>query len=98
MKRIALISAATLFVGCASVTDVVSTGSDTYMVASQGVIGNGSGAAQLAAAFKAAGTYCNARGEQMQSIRSDQTEPFFGRAPSGKVEFRCVKTGDALHK
>lgn len=84
--------------GCASVTDVVSTGPDTHMVASQGVVGNGSGASQKAAALQAADSYCKARGEQMRVIRSEQTEPFFGRAPSGQVEFRCLGPGGSAHQ
>ena len=80
-----------LLTACASVSNVVATGPGTYMVAAHGIDGNGSGAAQKAIAFEAANSYCKARGEQMVAIHSEMTEPFFGRAPSAEVEFRCVK-------
>ena len=84
---------ATTFVitACASVSDVVSTGDGAHMVASHGVDGNGSGAAQKVIALQAANNYCNTRSEQMQLIHAEQTEPFFGRAPSAQVDFRCIK-------
>lgn len=84
--------------GCAGVTPVVPTGPDTYMVASQGVIGNGSGATQKVAAFQAADSYCKSRGEQMLAIHSQESDPLYGRAPSGQVEFRCLKAGDPALK
>lgn len=75
--------------GCASVSDVVPTGPDTFMVAAHGIDGNGSGAAQKAIALKAANAYCQARAKQMQVVRVDSVEPFFGRPPSADVQFRC---------
>lgn len=60
------------------------------MVASQGVVGNGSGAAQKADALKAANAYCSARAKQLSVIDAKTVEPFFGRAPSAEITFRCV--------
>lgn len=91
MKIIILVSITTLATGCASVTDVVSTGPGTYLVASQGVIGNGSGAMQKVTAIQRAEAYCRTRDAQLKIIKSDQSEPMFGRAPSGQVEFSCEK-------
>lgn len=91
MKIIYLAVASFLLTACTTVTDVVSTGPGTYLVASQGVIGNGSGAAQKVAAVQRADAYCKARGEPMIIIRSDQSEPMFGRAQSGQVDFHCAK-------
>jgi glycerol-3-phosphate cytidylyltransferase-like family protein len=78
-----------LIAGCASVSDVVPTGPDTFMVAAHGIDGNGSGAAQKAIALKAANAYCQARTKQMQVVRIESVEPFFGRPPSADVQFRC---------
>lgn len=75
--------------GCAAVSDVVATGADTYMVASQGVVGNGSGATQKADALKAANAYCAAKAKQVRVLDSKTVEPFFGRPPSAEVTFRC---------
>lgn len=88
MRKITL-GFAVLLAGCAGVTDVVSAGPDTYMIASQGIAGNGSGASQKIAALQGADNYCKARGKNMHVIHSEQSEPMFGRAPSAQVEFSC---------
>lgn len=76
--------------GCASVSDVAPAGGDMFMVASQGVVGNGSGAAQKAAALQKASAHCESRGKRLEVLDAKTTEPFFGRAPSADVTFRCV--------
>lgn len=75
--------------GCANVSDVVPTGPGTYMLVSNGIAGNGSGAAQLANAIQKAGNFCSSQRKQMKIIHSGQIEPMFGRAPSGQVDFSC---------
>ncbi|WP_293604950.1 hypothetical protein [Polaromonas sp. UBA4122] len=79
------------FAGCAGVTDVVSTGPDTYMVASHGTMGWSSGGAQKAKAFQEADNYCKNLGKQFQSIGTKESPSGFGQIASGEVEFRCVK-------
>ena len=74
---------------CATVSDVVPTGQGTYMLASSGIAGNGSGATQLANAIQKAGIFCSSQHKQMKIIHFGQTEPMFGRAPSGQVDFSC---------
>jgi hypothetical protein len=65
--------------GCAGVTDVVSTGPDSYMVASHGTMGWSSGPAQKAAAFEKADAYCEERGKAVQVIKaSDSGSGAFG--------------------
>ena len=59
------------------------------MVGSQGVVGNGSGAAQKANALKAANAYCSSRSKQIRVIDAKTEEPFFGRAPSAEISFAC---------
>lgn len=78
-----------VLVGCASVSDVVPTGPNTFLVAAHGIDGNGSGAAQKALALNAANAYCQARAKQMQVFSVQSVEPFFGRPPSADVQFRC---------
>jgi uncharacterized protein YceK len=48
MRAALVLIIATLLAGCAGVTHVVSTGPDTYMVASHGTMGWSSGPAQKA--------------------------------------------------
>lgn len=80
--------------GCAGVTDVVSTGPGTYIVASHGVMGWSSGGAQKAKAFQDANDYCKRLGKQMLPINSGETPGGFGRIASGEVEFRCLNPDD----
>ena len=85
------LSATLILAGCAGVTDVVSTGSNTYMVASHGTMGWSSGGAQRAKAYQQATEFCQTKGMQMQSIGTKETPSGFGKIASGEVEFRCVK-------
>lgn len=93
MKRIITVTAVATLTACAGVTDVVSTGPDTYMVASHGVMGWSSGPAQKAKAFQEADAYCKSLGKQPKSISANETPSGFGKIASGEVEFRCVKLG-----
>jgi hypothetical protein len=78
------------FFGCAGVTDVVSTGPDTYMIASHGTMGWSSGPAQKAQAFTQANEYCKKIGKTLQVISSkDSGNGGFGVISSGEVTFKC---------
>lgn len=81
---------AILVAGCASVTDVVPTGPDTFMVSARGVMGNSSAGQEKAKAFQRANEYCNDLGRQMVPINVSETTGGFGRIASGDVEFRCT--------
>jgi hypothetical protein len=83
------ILALTLLAGCAGVTDVVSTGPDTYMVASHSTMGWSSGGAQKAKAFQEADAFCKGLGKHMQTINTTETAGGFGKIAGGEVEFRC---------
>ena len=76
--------------GCAGVTDVVSTGPNTYMVASHGTMGWSSGPAQKAKAFQDANDFCKKQGKIAEGIRGSETGSGFGKIASAEVEFRCV--------
>ena len=91
MRRTILAAIAALIGGCAGVTNVVSTGPDTYMVASHGVMSFSFGPAQKAKAFQEADKFCRTHGRQMQPINSSETPGGFGKIASGEVEFRCIK-------
>jgi hypothetical protein len=92
------IAAVFLIAGCAGVTDVVSTGPDTYMVASHSTMGWSSGGAQKAKAFQEADAFCKALGKQVQTINSTETAGGFGKIAGGEVEFRCIKPDDSALK
>ncbi|WP_167760067.1 hypothetical protein [Paraburkholderia pallida] len=76
--------------GCAGVTDVVSTGSDTFMVASHSTMGWSSGPAQKASAFEKADAYCKRSGKEMKVLQAtDSGNGGFGKISSGEVDFKC---------
>ena len=77
--------------GCASVTDVVSTGPETYMVAAEGVLGNSSSGKQAFKAQEQAAAFCNAKGMQVETISSQEVPGGFGKVASATVNFKCLK-------
>ncbi len=90
MTHTATIAIALLLAGCATVTGVVSTGADTYMVASHGVMGHSSAGEQKTLAFQQADSYCKGLGKQLQAIDVKESPGGFGRIASASVDFRCV--------
>ena len=95
MKKIIYCLIVLLLAGCAGVTDVVSTGPDTYMVASHGVMGWSSGGAQKAKAFQKADAFCKSLGKHLLPISTNETPGGgFGKIASGEVYFRCLKPDD----
>jgi hypothetical protein len=80
-----------IIAGCAGTTHVVSTGSDTYMIAAHGTMGWSSGPAQKAKAFEEAEAYCKQSGKDLQTIEaSDTGAGAYGKISSAEVHFRCV--------
>lgn len=78
-------------VGCASVTDVVSTGPGTYLVVAEGVMGNSSSGKQAFKAQEQAAVFCNRQGKQVETISNIEVPGGFGKVASATVTFRCVK-------
>ena len=89
MRRTSALLIFTL-VGCGSVSQVVPIDPETYMVGSHGVLGNGSSAAEKVKAVQAATAYCESKAQTIQVVQIESVDPFFGRAPSADVRFRCV--------
>ena len=88
---LAMAFASITMVACASVTDVVSTGPDTYMVAAEGVVGNSSSGKELVLAQEQAAAFCKKQGKQVETISTSETPSGFGKSASGRVNFRCIK-------
>lgn len=85
-----LVSLALLAVtGCGSVSSVVALDAENYMVGSHGVLGNGSAAAERAKAVQAATEFCESKAKAVQVVQIESVDPFWGRAPSADVRFRC---------
>ena len=91
MKTLAVFGlVATGLVGCASVTDVVSTGPGTYMVAAEGVLGNSSSGKQAFKAQEQAAAFCTKQGMQVETISTNEVPGGFGKVASATVNFKCI--------
>ncbi len=91
--RLGILNAAVVLAiaGCGGTTNVVPTGSDTYMVAARGTMGWSSGPAQKAKAFEEAGAYCQQSGKQFETIdATDSGAGTWGKISTAEVHFRCV--------
>ena len=82
---------AVLLASCASVTEVVSTGPSTYMVAAEGVAGNSSSGKQAFKAQEQAAAFCSKQGKQVDTVSNTEQPGGFGRVASATVTFRCVE-------
>ena len=76
---------------CASVTEVVSTGTGTYMVAAEGVLGNSSSGKQAFKAQEKAAAFCTQQGKQVETISTNEVPGGFGKVASATVNFKCIK-------
>jgi hypothetical protein len=91
-----VVMAMSALAGCAGTTHVVSTGSDTYMIAAHSVMGWSSGPAQKAKAFEEAEDYCKQSGKEIETIDATDTGAgAFGKISSAEVHFRCVSAATA---
>lgn len=88
--RIAVVLSTLAFAGCASVTDVASTGPGTYMVAAEGVLGNSSSGKQAFKAQAQAAAFCAKQGKQVETIDVKEVPGGFGKVASATVYFRCI--------
>jgi hypothetical protein len=77
----------------AAVSDVVSTGTGTYLVSSQATNGWSTPGAQKTKVFERAHTYCAAKGKEMQTVSSKTSARGLGQIAHAEVEFRCVDAG-----
>jgi hypothetical protein len=75
--------------GCGAVSEVIKVDSETYIVSSHGVVGNGAASAEEIKATQAASQYCKGRTGALKVLSVEKVDPFFGRAPSANIKFRC---------
>jgi hypothetical protein len=89
MKLVA--SVAFVLCACATSSEVVPTGADTFMVTAHGVMGQSSGGEQKVIAFGKASSYCQAQGKTVEQVNMQATPGGFGQIASADLQFRCVK-------
>ncbi|MGQ0711547.1 MAG: hypothetical protein ACT4NV_17575 [Rhodoferax sp.] len=88
--RITIVLYALAVAGCASLTDVVPTGPDTYMVAAEGVLGNSSSGKQAFKAQEQAAAFCAKQGKRVETAEVKEVPGGFGKVASATVYFRCI--------
>jgi len=85
-----LLVATMLVVGCASSTGVIPIGKETYSISRTD---NGPAASLgdlKASAYKEAAAFCEAKGKQLQVLRSSDVPRSFGQFPQTEVQFTCT--------
>ena len=85
-----LISFVAALSACGTVSDVVAINSDTYLVSSHGVVGNGASSAEEVKAMQSANSFCQQKSLLLKVIKVEKVDPFFGRAPSASLQFQCT--------
>lgn len=91
MKRKSIISVMLLLAltACGTVSEVIAVDADTFLVSSHGVVGNGAASAEEVKAVQSATSFCKHKSSVLQVLSVEKVDPFFGRAPSASVKFRC---------
>lgn len=79
-----------LLASCGTISEVVAVSTDTYIVSSHGVVGNGAASAEEVKALQSATAFCQKKTQVLKVISVEKVDPFFGRAPSASVKFQCV--------
>ncbi|WP_222619353.1 SHOCT domain-containing protein [Undibacterium hunanense] len=95
--RVLLCSAALLLTACASNSNVLSIGKDTYMVSRQAATGFSGSGTLKAEAFQEATQYCEKLGKSFQVVSTQEASPpyIFGNFPKAEVQFMCLNANDA---
>jgi len=86
-----LITTTALLAGCSTVSEVVPTGKDTYMVGSQARGGFTGDAEVKALAIKRANEFCAAQGKRAQVTNSSSSGTQGWTPQNSEVQFTCVE-------
>ena len=65
-----------MLTACGTVSDVVAINSDTYIVSSHGVVGNGAASAEEVKAVQSAASFCRQKSQLLKVIAVDKVDPF----------------------
>jgi hypothetical protein len=88
--RLASIALLISITACGSVSEVVAINTDTYLVSSHGVVGNGASSSEEVKAMQSASVFCQRKSLTLKVLKVEKVDPFFGRAPSASVQFQCA--------
>jgi hypothetical protein len=96
--RIAILGVVVLVAGCASASEIVPAGKDSYMVVGQSRGGAAMSGKSVIEATKAANAFCAQKGLNMQ-VRSTDTEgSATWTAETSKLVFSCLRADDPEYK
>ena len=85
-----------LLVGCGtSITKVVQTGPDSFMIAGEAGDFGGSNSADVVSVdlYKQASAYCSEQKKQLKVIKTGGRDGNFSRRASSRLDFTCVNKG-----
>ncbi len=89
LSNLLVVFFAIFLTACGTVSEVVALNSETYLVSSHGVVGNGAASAEEVKAIQSASSFCRQKSLALKVIQVEKVDPFFGRAPSASVKFQC---------
>lgn len=90
MKKIAFLGMALVLTGCGSMSDVVRTGENTYMVSSGGGIYTQNPSGMRQEVYESANEYCKNLGKEMESVSTNEQPYALGRhTGSISLTFKC---------
>ncbi len=92
--RVAAIPAALLLASCASVTEVVPVGQDTFMVSGSDRAFKSTGNEMMVELYKAANKHCVAMDKLISPVSSTSQNWTMDNASSAELYFRCLAPGD----
>lgn len=90
MKLILTLAAVAAVAGCSTVSEVVPTGQDTYIVGSNARGGFTSDAEVKALAIKRANEFCMAQGKRAQITSTQSSGVQMWTPQNSEVQFACV--------
>lgn len=96
MKRIALVvlaGAASLLYGCATSSDALMVGPDTYTISARASVVRGGASGARVMALTEAGQFCAGQGKQVL-VTNESQQGSTGTRGSADVTFRCLAKGD----
>lgn len=95
MKKLYALGLVVLLTSCASSTQIVPEGPDTFIAYKQAATGFSGTAPLKMEAMRDAAKYCEDEGKKYVVVSTSETPGgAFGRYPGAEVHFRCLNEGD----
>lgn len=80
--------------GCASMTDIVPAGRDTYLVSTTDIMGMSNSGSMRAAQLKRANAYCESQGKRMKAVSTEGSGVPWMTPTDASLTFQCLAETD----